>query len=464
MSEQAAELLKLLEQLNKAESENRLHAWEPIPKQREFLDSTCIKKALCAANRTGKTKTVLYELVLHLTGIYPKWWVGRRFKRPVDAWLVGMTFGSLRNTIQVDLLGKPGELGTGFIPKENIVSTSLKAGVVGAIDTIVVKHISGRNSVLKLWSSDQKREDFQGAEIDVLAFDEEPPPAIHAECLMRLMTPMSKGEGLVMYSFTPLNGQTEVWRNLTTDPDVKVVSIAMDDVPWIDAKTMESLLHGLPEMMARARRYGIPAVSSGQIFQFDEHQYTCDSFPIPKHWPRLGGLDIGRNHPTGAVALALDRESDSVYIYQEFKKQEQSAADVARHLKHWGVQFATSHDAFNETFGRGESIASIFKEEGLDCFSAGRDPWARIEKVRNMISSGRLFIFKDRCPELIKEIQTYSTKESDTTGKAINKINDDVVDAFTHAVFFYNRAKVKGQYEPIPDVNKWKPSSNGIGY
>ena len=107
MSEQAAELLKLLEQLNKAESENRLYAWEPIPKQREFLDATCIKKALCAANRVGKTKTMLYELVLHLTGIYPKWWVGRRFKRPIDAWLVGMTFGSLRNTLQVDLLGNP---------------------------------------------------------------------------------------------------------------------------------------------------------------------------------------------------------------------------------------------------------------------------------------------------------------------------------------------------------------------
>src|SRR5690242_5427273 len=41
------------------------------------------ERALIAANRTGKTLAVCYELVCHLTGLYPGWWQGRRFGAPI---------------------------------------------------------------------------------------------------------------------------------------------------------------------------------------------------------------------------------------------------------------------------------------------------------------------------------------------------------------------------------------------
>jgi len=47
---------------------------------------------------------------------------------------------------------------------------------------------------------------FQGTEQDVIWLDEEPPLDIYAECLLRTMTT----DGLVLCTFTPMEGMTEV--------------------------------------------------------------------------------------------------------------------------------------------------------------------------------------------------------------------------------------------------------------
>ena len=50
------------------------------------------ERGFMAANRVGKTWGAGgYELTLHLTGEVPQWWVGRRFRHPVDAWAASDT-------------------------------------------------------------------------------------------------------------------------------------------------------------------------------------------------------------------------------------------------------------------------------------------------------------------------------------------------------------------------------------
>ena len=179
-------------------------------------------------------------------------------------------------------------------------------------------------------------------------------------------------------------------------------------------------------------------------------------------------LPICKTSIYGAVAIAWDRDSGTLYVYQEYKAKEKSAVEVARNLRSWGVQFATSHDAFNNTFQQGSSVADVFKDEGLHCFSAGREPWARIEKTRSLISDGKMFIFSDRCPELMKEMQTYHSKtsESDHGKIKIHKVDEDVIDAFTHAVMFYQEAQLKGVLgKPTPNfvIKQWEPSNKKYG-
>lgn len=148
-----------------------------------------------------------YEVTAHLTGLYPHWWIGRRFSRPVNVLVAGDTGTTTRDIIQTKLCGPVSKLGTGIIPFESLGETSAKAGIPGAFDIVSVKHEpSGEWSTLQFRSYDQGRIAFQGTERDVIWCDEEPPRDVYDECLIRTMTT----NGIVICTFTPMLGLSEV--------------------------------------------------------------------------------------------------------------------------------------------------------------------------------------------------------------------------------------------------------------
>jgi phage terminase large subunit-like protein len=190
---------------------------ELYPKHVEFFaaGATHQERCMMAANRVGKTWGVGgYETALHLTGYYPDWWPGHRFNQPVQWWASGDTSETTRDIVQKALMGvggekEGGELGTGLIPAKCIIGEpSKRTGVVGAMDTAAVKHVSGGVSILGFKSYDQGRKKFQGTEKHGIWLDEEPPRDVYDECLTRLMTV----DGLMICTFTPLEGMTEVAR------------------------------------------------------------------------------------------------------------------------------------------------------------------------------------------------------------------------------------------------------------
>lgn len=220
------ELLAILEDL-----ENRRHALsinrlypdtgpcrrELYPKHLEFFraGATYRERCMMAANRTGKTTAGGYELALHLTGKYPPWWEGKRFAGPITAWASGKTNETTRDIVQRKLLGEvswtaghKSVSGTGLIPIEDIDmgSVTWKAGVYGLVDTVRVRHVSGKMSELGLKSYEQGRGSFEGTERHVIWFDEEPPMDVYSEALMRTATT----DGIVMVTFTPLEGLSDV--------------------------------------------------------------------------------------------------------------------------------------------------------------------------------------------------------------------------------------------------------------
>jgi phage terminase large subunit-like protein len=188
---------------------------ELYPKHVQFFaaGATYRERAVMAGNRTGKSFGMGgYETALHLTGLYPAWWPGRRFTRPIDAWAAGDTSETTRDIVQKILTGvggdrEGGELGTGLIPGDKFVGEpSRRAGVPGAFDTISVRHTSGGISSLGLKSYDQGRKKFQGTSKDLVWLDEEPPRDVYTECITRTMTT----NGMILCTFTPLEGLTDV--------------------------------------------------------------------------------------------------------------------------------------------------------------------------------------------------------------------------------------------------------------
>ena len=67
-----------------------------------------------ASNQTGKTLASAMELTMHATGNDPAWWQGWRFDRAIRAWACGETSEVVRETMQLLLLGEPGQHGTGM--------------------------------------------------------------------------------------------------------------------------------------------------------------------------------------------------------------------------------------------------------------------------------------------------------------------------------------------------------------
>lgn len=174
------------------------------------------ERCVRAANRVGKSLGMGgYETAVHVTGLYPDWWEGRRFTKPVNWWAAGKTNETTRDIVQAILLGNTtdrsagqskGFSGTGLIPYDRIGRITWKSGVADLTDTVQIKHASGGWSMLGLKSYHQGRSAFEGTQQDGIWFDEEPPMDVYGEALIRTATT----DGMMIITFTPLEGMSEV--------------------------------------------------------------------------------------------------------------------------------------------------------------------------------------------------------------------------------------------------------------
>jgi phage terminase large subunit-like protein len=170
------------------------------------------ERCFLAANRVGKTVAGGYEVTAHLTGHYPHWWEGFRFRRPIRGWAAGDTNETTRDIIQLELLGqvvsgddgRKALDGSGLIPRQCIGQPKWKQGVQDLVDYVPILHVTGGWSVIAFKSFDQGRRAFQGTAKELIWLDEECPEDVYNECLIRTATT----RGRVLTTFTPLSGLT----------------------------------------------------------------------------------------------------------------------------------------------------------------------------------------------------------------------------------------------------------------
>lgn len=195
---------------------NEIELWgrDLYPRHLEFFraGATYRERGAICGNRIGKTLGLgAYETTAHLTGLYPAWWEGRRFPKPVRAWAVGETFESTRDAVQPALLGTVGGAdgrkavsGTGMIPGNLLDRPTWKSGVPDLVDTVRVKHASGGWSLLGLKAYQQGIGSFTGTAQHVIWCDELCPEDIWGECVTRTATT----DGVAYLTVTPIKGLT----------------------------------------------------------------------------------------------------------------------------------------------------------------------------------------------------------------------------------------------------------------
>lgn len=220
--ERAAISAENLRQLTEAKKGRRLYEIFPdtgplrrqlYPKHMEFFaaGAEANERAFIAGNRIGKTMGVAFEATCHMTGWYPHWWVGRRFDRPTVGWIAGEDTKTMRESIEPTYLGPPDARRSGMVPADNLVEMVSSRGVPDAIDSFTVRHKTGGTSRAVFKTYEQGRESFQSAAVDWIHMDEEPPLPIYTEALTRTMSTVpGTPNGIVMCSFTPLKGLSQV--------------------------------------------------------------------------------------------------------------------------------------------------------------------------------------------------------------------------------------------------------------
>jgi phage terminase large subunit-like protein len=182
-------------------------------KHLEFFAAGAVhqERAFVAANRVGKSLSGCYEATCHMIGWYPSWWCGRRFDRPVVVWVSGEDAKAVRETLQPHLLGPVEDPGTGLIPGDRIVRAPTRGGIPDATDFAQIRHSTGGLSRLLFKAYEQGAGSYAGPHVDVQLLDEPPPMAVYSEALTRTMSTVpGEGSGLVMCTFTPLKGLTDV--------------------------------------------------------------------------------------------------------------------------------------------------------------------------------------------------------------------------------------------------------------
>lgn len=443
------ELLALLEEKERRARHRKLLTYYPDtgPLRRELyvqhmaffeLGREYATRGFMAGNRVGKTEAGGYETTLHLTGRYPSWWAGRRFDHAIDAWAAGDTKETVRDIVQLKMLGPEGSHGTGLVPGEDLVKVVRRPNGGGAVDYIIVKHVSGKFSRLGFKSFDQGREAFQGTAKDLIWLDEESNEAIRAECAVRLATT----NGLLMETFTPLRGLTPVvLKYLGEDAEIPedrigkvshqaLVMAGWDDAPHLDAETKDRLLRDCEPHLKLARSKGIPSIGAGAIYPVAEEEITVDDFEIPGHWPRAYGLDVGWNR-TAATFGALDRENDVLYIYScHYQGQQEPSTHVAA-IKARGEWIPGTIDPASRGRSQkdGQQLLQIYRDLGLTLTEAENSVESGLYEVHQRLATGRLKVFRT-CKAWFAEYRIYHRDEK---GHVVKK-NDHLMDGTRYLV------------------------------
>jgi hypothetical protein len=277
-------------------------------------------------------------------------------------------------------------------------------------------------------------------------------------------------KGILYLTFTPDSGLTDTVMHFFKDGNFEsgtaqgkfITMVGWDDVPHLDDKTKEELLKTIPPHAVDARTKGIPYLGSGAVYPVNFDEVVVRPFAIPDYWPRCYGLDVGWTHPTAVVWCALDRDTDTVYVYSEYRKAQEEPRIHAIAIKDRGTWIPGVADPASSGSSQsdGKRVIDGYYYEGLDLTYADNSLEAGIHQVLTRLSSGRLKIFAT-CPMLLHELKLY---RRDDDGKVVDKL-DDLACALRYAIMSgLDRADTEPMFNDTNELMETMNRNETTGY
>ena len=440
---------------------HQLQYFRPFDHQRRFFTTTTDRRGILAANRIGKTVSTCYETAMHLTGLYPEWWTGKRFDGAITAMVAGEGWGQVALVLQNELLGTPDikltdNIGTGAIPRDHIILDTIRGDGANAL-SVEIQHVNGGKSYLLFANYTQEVRQMQGFKLNLAVFDEQPPDDFFSEIVTRTATT----QGQVLCSFTPLKGLnglvSKFWNR---EEGYDFIRVAWADVPEYDPWGEPFLLMETRRQLERdylphereARMAGKPIMGLGAVFPLSTwptYQTGEYDFRGMSGIERVIALDLGLVNDRTVITLMywhpLEREA---WLHTQIAIRGVDDANPANWVKHlmrpevFGCPIVLPPDA--ATPGRytmtSQSLRQFLEEYELNVLpepirnppdSEGRTTNHKsygINVMRQMLELGSLHV-NVNCTDFLREAENYHV---DDKGRFSDP--DDAIDSARYAL------------------------------
>lgn len=484
------QLLEALEEEANYIKYNKIEFFDPYEFQQKFLNSHASEIALRAANQIGKTLSGTAWDAMDLTGKYPDWYEGIKYDRPITLVVGCVNNDKTRDIIQKELFGDPieweAELGTGWVPLEDIGKIQKKRGVPDAFYNVRTKHYTdgefdGWSKVVFL-AYEMGKATWMAHKADVTHLDEEAPMDIVEQAAR---SGIATG-GRIRFTFTPENGVTDVVKMVQNDWELHtaewkdvaggdfVITIGAEDFEFKTVRTLRgkpghlteervrAAARKIPEHSMKMRMRGIPVLGSGLVFRFPEDQFKIQTREFPEHFKFLDAIDFGglssTAHPTAYARGAYDPAKDQIIIYDGFKIVGREIPEVAAHIVMKPnsdiVPVAWPHDG--NKMGRDGTTRDQYEAAGVNMYTNEDNPdksWATnppgetqkegdggnrimpgIDEMSMRMNDGRLVVV-DSVYEFWDEYRQYHMKD----GKIVD-IDDDFMSCVRYIVMMIRNA------------------------
>lgn len=436
---------QLITRIKKIENEQRRRSQHPLKrynagakvhaKQMAFHKCQLRNRWVFGGNRSGKTECGAVETVWLARGIHPF----RPNRKDVNCWVVSLSQNVQREVAQQKVLYY---LDRSWI--KQIVMAQGKQGAPqhGVIDYLLIENVFGGTSKIAFKSCEQGREKFQGASLDFVWFDEEPPFDVYQECRMRVLDRC----GEIFGTMTPLKGLTwvydEIFCNRSGSSETWCTFMEWGDNPFLDKKEVALMTSTLSSDELESRRYGHFRSSSGLVYgEFDENVHVIAPFQVPTEWMDKLSIDPGLNNPLSCHWYAVD-DDGNVYVVAEHYQAGKEVAFHAEKIKQISQKLGWPTDKFGnlvalmdsagnqKTLSGTQSVAELFRQQGIAVSTqVNKDVTYGINVVKSYLKTAngttKLYVFKT-CSHLIQEIKGYFWGENDRPVKRNDHAMDEL--------------------------------------
>lgn len=395
--------------------------------QLAFLRAGRIKTKMGAAgNQAGKTEIGVVDDLIQCVDrdVLPPWLQEFKFWEP--PFLLRVVTMDLGNSLHGVMIPKWQRL----VPRDQLRGGSWAKAFDKTLRTLHFKN----GSMVQFLSAEQEREKHQGATLDRIHFDEEPPPpngyAIYEESRMRVMA----RSGQLMFTMTPLLGLSwtydELWE--TEDPSVFKVKWSLLDNPWIADEDVRGEIARMPtDAVYQARIDGNFTAFRGRVLEEFDRSLHIVQPPKPvqiRGMETIIGYDPGLTRG-GVVWVAFDKDYDAL-VYDELYPQGLGVPAIAHLIREknklWGIEdpliVVDPASRIRDMSTAAETVETALIREGFWVVPGQNDRLAGVLEMKARLGAGALKV-SSACTSWLREQDRWLVASDEETQESRPRSN-----------------------------------------